>query len=112
MNARTLDPLLGTPARLAIAATLADGKARSFSELKTATGLADGNLHVQTGRLAEAGYLRRFREQRGGRTVTCYRLEDEGLAALRKLADRLQAALTRIRPARTERRERDDSQVW
>ena len=112
MNARTLDPLLGTPARLAIVATLADGRDRTFTELKSATGLADGNLHVQTRRLTEAGYLRRRREQREGRQVTCYRLEEDGLAALRKLADRLQAALTGVRPVRTGPRERDDSQVW
>ncbi|MBE0565421.1 MAG: transcriptional regulator [Krumholzibacteria bacterium] len=112
MNARTLDPLLGTPARLAIVATLADGRDRTFSELKSATGLADGNLHVQASRLAEAGYLRQRRERRGGRSVTCYRLEEDGLEALRRLADRLQAALSGLRPPRPERRERDDSQVW
>ncbi len=112
MNARTLDSLLGTPARLAIVATLADGSDRTFSELKTATGLADGNLHVQTGRLTEAGYLRLRREKRGGRTVTCYRLEDEGLAALRRLSDRLLQAISGVRPVRTERGDRDQSRVW
>ncbi len=112
MNARTLDPLLGTPARLAIVATLADGSDRTFSELKTATGLADGNLHVQTSRLVEAGYLRQRRERRGGRSVTCFRLDEDGLAALRLLIDRLQHALTGVRPMRTERRGRDESQVW
>jgi DNA-binding transcriptional ArsR family regulator len=112
MNARTLDPLLGAPARLAIVATLADGRDWTFTELKAATGLADGNLHVQAGRLAEAGYLRQRRERRGGREVTCFRIETEGMEALRRLIDRLQLAVAGVRPARPGTRERDDSQVW
>jgi len=112
MNARTLDPLLGVPARLAIVATLADGRDRTFSELKAATGLADGNLHVQTGRLVEAGYLQARKERRGRRSVTSYRLEEPGLEALRRHTERLQRALTGVRPVRTGRRHRDESQVW
>jgi len=112
MNARTLDPLLGTPARLAIVATLADGRDRTFSELKEATGLADGNLHVQAGRLAEAGYLKVSKGRREGRTVTSFRLEESGLDALRRHIERLQWALTGSRPSRPTRRRRDDSQVW
>ena len=112
MNARTLDPLLGTPARLAIVATLADGSDLTFTELKSATGLADGNLHVQTGQLTAAGYLRLRREKRGGRTVTCFHLEDEGLAALRRLSDRLLQAISGVRPMRMERTDRDQSRVW
>ena len=112
MNARTLDPLLGTPARLAIVATLADGRDWTFSELKAATGLADGNLHVQTSRLAEAGYLRVIKQRRAKRPVTSFRLEEPGLDALRRHADRLQRALSGVRPVRPEQRPRDESQVW
>ena len=112
MNARTLDPLIGAPARLAIVATLADGRDLTFSELKAATGLADGNLHVQTGRLVDAGYLRARKERRGRRTVTAYRLEETGLDALRRHTERLQRALSGVRPARSGRRSRDESQVW
>ncbi|HPF70125.1 MAG TPA: transcriptional regulator [Candidatus Krumholzibacteria bacterium] len=112
MNARTLDPQLGAPARLAIVATLADGRDWTFSDLKAATGLADGNLHVQVSKLAEAGYLKARRERRGGREVTCYRIQPEGTEALRRLIDRLQAALTGIRAARPAAQGRDESQVW
>ena len=112
MNARSLDTLLGTPSRLAIVATLADGRDRTFTELKEATGLADGNLHVQTARLVDAGYLRARKERRGGRTVTSYRLEESGLDALRRHTERLQRALSGVRPVRTGPQSRDESQVW
>ena len=78
MKMRALDPLLGTPARLAIMATLADGHDWTFTELREATGLADGNLHVQTSKLAEGGYVKIRKIKRGSRTATCFRAEDEG----------------------------------
>lgn len=115
MKMRALDPLLGTPARLAIMATLADGRDWTFTELREATGLADGNLHVQTAKLAEGGYLRIRKIKRGARTATCYRAEDEGLEALRQHVEKLQRAVAGQRPSKTATqagRKADDSRVW
>ena len=57
MRAGDLDDNLAAPARLAVMASLYPGAPLSFRALKLATGLADGNLHVQTRHLAEAGYV-------------------------------------------------------
>lgn len=74
MNAREIDDLLGTPARLAIVATLARVEALAFTELGRETGLADGNLHVQTRKLVSAGYLSGVKGRKGNRRVTCFSL--------------------------------------
>ena len=49
--------MISSPSRLAILAVLVPGPPVCFAEMKAATGLADGNLHVQTHKLADAGYL-------------------------------------------------------
>lgn len=100
MKVTALDPLLGTPARLAVMATLADGRDRTFTELREATGLADGNLHVQTSKLADGGYLKIRKVRRGGRQVTCFRAEDEGIEALRRHVEKLRRALAGERPSK------------
>ncbi len=104
MHVREADELLGLPARLAVTATLADGGRWSFSALGEETGLADGNLHVQLGRLVEAGYVARDRERRGNRTVTVFELTGRGRAALEAQLDRLRAAVARDRPQLVARR--------
>ena len=59
--------MISSSARLAILATLVPGEAIPFTELKRESGLADGNLHVQTAKLAEAGYLEIRKGLRGRR---------------------------------------------
>ncbi len=78
MKAREIDILLGTPARLAITASLAGGGALTFTQLRLETGLADGNLHVQTKRLLVAGYLDAGKMQSGNRTLTSFQLTKLG----------------------------------
>ncbi len=128
MKYSDVDEMLGTPARLAILATVArppvaeeDGKLWSFMALRRETGLADGNLHVQTRKLVDAGYLARDHARRGGRTVTCFELTEAGRSALRTLIARLRAAVEGpARPSAAERAPRpprrpepiDDSRVW
>jgi len=99
MKAKDLDEMLGVSARLAIVATVATlpasrGVARwTFTVLKKETGLADGNLHVQTRKLAGAGYLHSHRIRQGNRVVTCFDLTDKGRRALRLFIGRLRDAL-------------------
>ena len=130
MKFSDVDEMLGTPARLAILATVArppgteDGKRWSFMALRRETGLTDGNLHVQTRKLIDAGYLARDQISQGGRTVTCFELTETGRGALRMLIARLRTALesppTQPKPAPAKgtgqparRRETiDDSRVW
>lgn len=124
MKAREIDNLLGTPARLAIVATLAGAGPLTFTQLRQETGLADGNLHVQSRRLLEAGYLAAGKKQSGGRTLTLFQLTAEGMARYRshvRLISQplggqiytLSAAVPRRdRPAPATGGSKDDSQVW
>ncbi len=109
------DEMVTSPARLAILATLAPGGAVRFTQLKRATGLADGNLHVQTNKLAEAGYLEIRKGLHGRRSITEYRLTELGLTRFRFHVRQLQAVLDSeegvIQPVLGASR-RDDSQVW
>ncbi len=111
----SFDPVLVFSSRLGIVACLAHGEPMSFTELRKKTGLADGNLHVQTRRLEEAGYIVSRRETDRGRPRTFYRITDEGRRRLRALVNRLELSLERppesSLPAPVKRRD-DDSRVW
>ena len=59
-TAGTLDPLIHSPERLRIVATLAalpGGDALSFTRLQHMTGLAPGGLTGHLGQLEDAGYV-------------------------------------------------------
>jgi DNA-binding transcriptional ArsR family regulator len=109
------DEMISSPARLAILAALVPGPAVSFTAMKEATGLADGNLHVQAAKLAEVGYVDIRKTRRGGRRLTEYRLTELGLERFRLHVRRLQAVLDSevpvTRPVLASERQ-DDSEVW
>lgn len=125
MKAIDLDEMLGAPARLAIMATVASlpvsrGVCRwTFTSLGQETGLADGNLHVQTRKLVGAGYLHSHRVKHGNRQVTCFGLTEVGRQALKTLINRLREAL-QSGPGFSDLNETkpqllrgaDDSRVW
>jgi len=107
--------MISAPCRLAILATLVPGQPVSFSEVKAATSLSDGNLHVQTRKLADAGYIRISKGMKGRRSVTKFRITELGLERLRlhviKLQKVLDAELVTSRPTRRSR-PADDAAVW
>ena len=107
--------MISSPARLAILAMLVPGRSIPFTEMKRETGLADGNLHVQTNKLAEVGYLEIRKGRRGRRPVTEFRITELGLESFRHFVRRLQVVLDSetgvIQPVRASER-RDDSEVW
>ena len=109
------DPHLTSPSRLAIIASLLPGRPLTFTELKAATELADGNLHVQARRLAEAGYVEIRKGARGRRSLTHFRITELGAESLKLHVRKLQSILAsesgevRIRTAASRE---DDSQVW
>ena len=121
MNAREIDEMLGTPARLAIVATLARVESLAFTQLGQETGLADGNLHVQTRKLLTADFLTLSKGRKGKRKVTCFTLTDLGrekfrdhvrlLASAGGLAS-LEGGNQLTRPTMRRGRSKDDSQVW
>ena len=108
------DEMISAPCRLGILATLVPGLPVSFTELKTATSLSDGNLHVQTRKLADVGYIEISKVMKGRRSVTEFRLTELGLDRLRlhvmKLQQVLDAKATVTRPQGSTRA--DDSAVW
>lgn len=109
------DEMLTSAARLSIVAVLISGEAISFTDLKKRTGIADGNLHVQTRKLADAGYLEIVKGKRGRRSWTRFRISEKGVSTLklhvRKLQTILDHELGDIRPS-TGPRPEEDSQVW
>jgi DNA-binding PadR family transcriptional regulator len=110
-----LDEHLTSPGRLSIIACLVSAGTRTFTELKQGTGLTDGNLYVQTRKLAAAGYIEILKVARGARSLTQFRITELGLESLKlhvqKLQEVLSAESRTIRPRPTPSRE-DDSQVW
>ncbi len=109
------DEMISSPARLAILAALVPGAAICFKEMKAATGLADGNLHVQTHKLADAGYLQISKARQGRRSVTEFRLTKLGLERfqlhVRMLQEVLDVEAGATRPALSAEQP-DDSAVW
>ena len=109
------DELLTSSARLAIIASLFPGAPLTFTEMKRVTSLADGNLHVQTRKLASAGYIEIRKGSRGGRSLTHFRITELGIESMKLHVRKLQGILAaesgeiRIRSASSRS---DDSQVW
>ncbi len=109
------DDHLTSQARLRIIAVLAPGRMLTFMKLKEASGLADGNLHVQTRKLAQAGYVEIIKQKRGRRILTGFRITELGLESLklhiRKLGRIVAGASGRIEATPATEKD-DDSQVW
>ena len=109
------DEMISAPCRLGILATLVPGRPVSFMDMKAATSLSDGNLHVQTRKLADVGYIEINKVMKGRRSVTEFRLTKLGLERLRlhvmKLQKVLDAEAGAPRPRQRSTRP-DDSAVW
>jgi DNA-binding MarR family transcriptional regulator len=110
------DEMICSPGRLGILATLMPGVPVSFTEMKAATGLSDGNLHAQTRKLADAGYLGISKNKKGRRSVTQFCITELGRERLQLHITKLQKILAaavkaRRRPAQRPGRP-DDSAVW
>jgi DNA-binding PadR family transcriptional regulator len=107
--------MISAPCRLGILATLVPGVPLSFTEMKAATSLSDGNLHVQTRKLADVGYIEIGKVMKGRRSVTEFRMTELGLERLRLHVMKLQAVLDAevgaTRPAPRSKKA-DDSAVW
>ncbi|MBC8426864.1 transcriptional regulator [bacterium] len=109
------DNILASPARLLVLAALIPGRPLRFMELRSMTGLADGNLHVQTRKLEAAGILTIRKTIKGRRTLTSFQITEAGVTRFRRFVRRLQTVLDQesggISPSLGEDRA-DDSQVW
>ncbi len=109
------DEMISAPCRLGILATLVPGLPVSFMDMKAKTSLSDGNLHVQTRKLAAVGYIDIGKGMKGRRTVTEFRLTELGLERLRLYVMKLQAVLdaeTQVTRPSQQAAQHDDSAVW
>lgn len=93
MTAPALDMVLHPPARLQIAAVLANVSEAEFARLKDVTGVADSVLSKHLAALAEAGHISLRKAARDGRQRTWATLTATGrkafaahVAALQELA--------------------------
>jgi DNA-binding transcriptional ArsR family regulator len=80
-----LDPLIHTPARLRIIATLAalpDGDTLSFTRLQEMIGLTPGNLITHLRKLEDAGYIDTEKTGNGPTSLTTAALTRTGRTAL------------------------------
>ena len=82
----SLDPVLHQPMRTRIVAAFAQRKEVSFSELKSALAITDGNLDAHLRKLATAGYLHSRFVTTGARPHTLYSLSPSGRKAWRTYA--------------------------
>ena len=109
------DQMISAPCRLGILATLIPGQPVTFTQMKEATSLSDGNLHVQTRKLADVGYIDISKTAKGRRTVTEFRITDLGRERLRLHVMKLQEIIDAGSSAggSAGRRGRaDESAVW
>ena len=109
------DEMISAPCRLGILATLVPGAPVSFTAMKAATSLSDGNLHVQTRKLADVGYIKISKIKRERRTVTEFRITELGLDRLQHHIMKLQRILDMETDNRGDVRHSnkpDDSMVW
>ena len=109
------DQMISAPCRLGILATLIPGQPVTFTEMKEATSLSDGNLHVQTRKLADVGYIDISKTPKGRRTVTEFRITDLGRERLRLHVMKLQEIIdaeSSTGSSATRGSRPDESAVW
>jgi len=90
----TLDPLLHQPARTQIVAFLSGRGEASFSDLKLALEVTDGNLGAHLGKLVEAGLVEAREDCAGSRAHTAFCLTPAGRAALKQYVAHLSALMS------------------
>ena len=88
-----LDPILHQPVRTRIAAYLSTRGETTFTELKSALGITDGNLDAHLKKLTAAEYVNSRKETGDGRPQTMYFLSETGTVAFETYVTTLQKLL-------------------
>ena len=92
-----LDPVLHEQHRLAIASVLAAVKSLTFTELRDALEMTDGNLSVHLQKLEKAGFVVIDKQFVGRRPQTTCRLTAAGRDAFTKYLNHLEAIVAQGR---------------
>ena len=88
-----LDPVLHQPVRTRIAAYLTTRGEATFTEIKNALDITDGNLEAHIKKFVAAKYLKARKESGDTRTQTIYSLTSAGETAFHDYIDTLQRLL-------------------
>lgn len=88
------DPIVTNPGRLRILTALALGQTEEFVRLRELTCLTDGNLASHSRRLQSAGLISIDKTVREGKSLTLFRLNGAGRAALEEHAREVLAAIS------------------
>lgn len=94
------DAILHPPARLQIAAVLAQAQDAEFSLLKQITGASDSVMSKHLAALAEAGYVALSKATSEGRQRTWARLTSSGRKAFRKHVEALETLASTVTQAK------------
>jgi DNA-binding transcriptional ArsR family regulator len=92
-----LDPALHERGRLAIVSVLAAAEHLTFTEVRDALGMTDGNLSVHLQKLEEKAYVAIDKRFVGRRPQTTCRLTRVGRLAFTRYLDRLEAIVRKGR---------------
>lgn len=84
-----LDRVIHEKGRLAIMSLMAASPNLSFTDIRQALSMTDGNLTTHMRTLQEAGYVAVTKAFRGGRPQTTYSLTPEGQVAFTKYIELL-----------------------
>jgi len=92
-----LDPLLHERGRLAIVSALAAVESLTFTDLRDALEMTDGNLSVHLQKLEDKGYVAIDKRFVGRRPQTTCRLSKAGRQAFTNYVDHLEAIVRQTR---------------
>jgi DNA-binding transcriptional ArsR family regulator len=92
-----LDPTLHERGRLAIVSVLAAVDCLTFTELRDALGMTDGNLSVHLQKLEDRGYVALDKHFVGRKPQTTCRITKAGQRAFTRYLDHLEAIVQRGR---------------
>jgi DNA-binding transcriptional ArsR family regulator len=92
-----LDRVIHEKGRLAIMSLLAASPELSFTEMRTALKMTDGNLMAHMRTLQEAGYVAITKVFDGGRPLTTYAFTNKGQKAFAQYIDLLENIVKQTR---------------
>jgi DNA-binding transcriptional ArsR family regulator len=92
------DAVLHPPARLQIAAVLAQAQEAEFALLKEITGTSDSVMSKHLSAMADAGYVTLRKAASDGRQRTWAKLSSRGRAAFRRHVKALERLAATVRP--------------
>ncbi len=93
-----LDRVIHEKGRLAIMSLLAASPQLSFTELRDALGMTDGNITAHIRTLHEAGYIAVTKAFQGGRQMTSYAMTSAGRKAFTAYINLLEQIVQQTKP--------------